>query len=111
MQFSKMIFRSKTLLNNFQSLPTKNVCAMVKANAYGVGAERVCKTLLGKAKFFGVATLEEALDALEADHDYLTENGVFPEELIKNFIKAKREECRQLASIPHPAEYDKYYNL
>ena len=61
MQFSKMIFRSKTLLNNFQSLPTKNVCAMVKANAYGVGAERVCKTLLGKANFFGVATLEEAL--------------------------------------------------
>jgi glutamine synthetase len=65
-----------------------------------------------KAKLKGLPTsLDAALDALEADHDYLTEAGVFPEELIRNFIKSKREECRQLAAIPHPAEFDKYYNL
>mgnify|MGYP002512375283 CR=1 FL=1 len=56
-------------------------------------------------------SLEEALDALEADYAYLTEGGVFPEELIKNFIRTKRDECAQLAAIPHPAEFDKYYNL
>ncbi len=65
-----------------------------------------------KAKLKSLPTsLDAALDALEADHDYLTEAGVFPEELIRNFIKTKREECRQLAAIPHPAEFDKYYNL
>ena len=65
-----------------------------------------------KAKLKGLPTsLEAALDALEADHDYLTAGGVFPEELIANFIKAKREECRQIAAIPHPAEFDRYYNL
>jgi len=65
-----------------------------------------------KAKLKGLPTsLDAALDALEADHDYLTEGGVFPEELIKNFIKGKREECRQIAGIPHPAEFEKYYNL
>ena len=65
-----------------------------------------------KAKLHHLPTsLEDALDALEADHDYLTAGGVFPEELLKNFIKTKREECRQLAAIPHPAEFDKYYNL
>ncbi len=65
-----------------------------------------------KAKLKSLPTsLEAALDALEKDHDYLTEAGVFPEELIANFIKTKREECRQLAAIPHPAEFDKYYNL
>ena len=65
-----------------------------------------------KAKLKGLPTsLEAALDALEADHDYLTAGGVFPEELIKNFIKGKRAECAQLAAIPHPAEFDKYYNL
>ncbi|MBR5302313.1 MAG: glutamine synthetase, partial [Clostridia bacterium] len=65
-----------------------------------------------KAKLKGLPTsLEEALDALEKDHDYLTAGGVFPKELITNFIKAKRQECRQLASIPNPAEFDKYYNL
>ena len=56
-------------------------------------------------------TLDAALDALEADHDYLTAGGVFPEHLIKNFIATKRKECAELAKIPHPAEYAKYFNL
>ena len=65
-----------------------------------------------KAKLKGLpVSLENALDALEADHDYLLAGGVFPEELIKNFIKTKRAECAQLSAIPHPAEFDKYYNL
>ena len=65
-----------------------------------------------KAKLQGLPTsLDAALDALEADHDYLTVGGVFPEELLKNFIKNKREECHVMAAIPHPAEFDKYYNL
>ena len=57
------------------------------------------------------ASLEAALDALEKDHDYLTAGGVFPEELLKNFIIRKRRECAEIAAIPHPAEFDRYYNL
>ncbi len=65
-----------------------------------------------KAKLQGLPTsLEAALDALEADHDYLTAGGVFPEALLTSFIKTKREECRRLSAIPHPAEFDQYYNL
>ena len=65
-----------------------------------------------KKKLKGLPTsLDEALDALETDHDYLTAGGVFPEHLLQNFIKNKREECRQMAAIPHPAEFDRYYNL
>ena len=65
-----------------------------------------------KAKLSHLPTrLEDALDALEADHDYLTAGGVFPEELIKNLIKTKRAECSEMSKIPHPAEFDKYYNL
>ena len=65
-----------------------------------------------KAKLQGLPTsLPEALDALEKDHDYLTANGVFPVELLENFIKAKRAECSEMSKIPHPAEFDKYYNL
>ena len=65
-----------------------------------------------KAKLQGLPTsLDEALNALEKDNDYLTADGVFPKALIDNFIKMKREECRQMAAIPHPAEFDKYYNL
>ena len=54
--------------------------------------------------------LEDALDALEKDYKFLMEGGVFPEELIKNFISRKRAECLRLNQIPHPAEFDQYYN-
>ena len=65
-----------------------------------------------KKKLKGLPTsLEEALDALEADHDYLTAGGVFPEILLQNFIKTKRAECAKLSTIPHPAEFELYYNL
>ena len=65
-----------------------------------------------KAKLKHLPTsLDEALTALENDHDYLTKGGVFPEELIANFIKSKREDVRAMSMIPHPAEFDKYYNL
>ncbi|MBQ1236040.1 MAG: type I glutamate--ammonia ligase [Oscillospiraceae bacterium] len=65
-----------------------------------------------KAKLKHLPTsLDQALDALEADHDYLTAGGVFPEELIKNFIKNKRAEVSELSKIPHPAEFDRYYNI
>ncbi len=54
--------------------------------------------------------LDDALAALEKDHAFLTEGGVFPEELLKNFIKTKRAELAQFNAIPHPAEFDKYFN-
>lgn len=64
-----------------------------------------------KAKLRGLpTTLEQALDALEADHDYLTEGGVFPEMLIREHIARKRRECAELARIPTAAEFDRYYN-
>ena len=65
-----------------------------------------------KAKLHQLPTsLEQALDALEADHDYLTAGGVFPETLLSNYIKRKRSECLELSKIPHPAEFEKYYNM
>ena len=85
--------------------PKANGWGPYDVNLYNLSEEE-------KAKLTSLPTnLGDALDALEADHDYLTAGGVFPEELLKNFIKAKREEVRQLAAIPHPAEFEKYYNL
>ena len=65
-----------------------------------------------KAQLSSLPTrLEDALDALEADHDYLTAGGVFPEHLITNFIAMKRKECMEMSKIPTPAEFEKYFNL
>ncbi len=57
------------------------------------------------------ASLGEALDALEADHEYLTRGGVFPEELIQNWLKLKRAENETISRIPTPAEFQYYYTL
>ena len=87
--------------------------AVVTGASSGMGREFVLQlgNYVQVDEIWVIARRKAALDALEADHDYLTVGGVFPEELLKNFIKGKREEVRQLAAIPHPAEFDKYYNL
>ncbi len=56
-------------------------------------------------------SLEEALDALEEDHDFLTKDGVFPQRLLDTWIEKKREEAKMVNSIPHPAEFGLYYDL
>ena len=57
------------------------------------------------------ASLDEALDALEQDHDYLTAGGVFPERLISTWLKTMRADSSEISRIPHPAEFVRYYDL
>ena len=56
-------------------------------------------------------SLDEALDALEADHDYLTRGGVFPEELLNILIKRTRAASEKVTRAPHPKEFELYYDL
>jgi len=56
-------------------------------------------------------TLGESIDALEADHAFLTAGGVFDDSLIQSFIKWKREEeIDPMALRPHPYEFHLYYD-
>ena len=56
-------------------------------------------------------TLGESIDALEADHAFLTAGGVFDESLIQSFINWKRvEELDPMALRPHPYEFHLYYD-
>ena len=58
------------------------------------------------------ASLGEALLALEADHDFLLEGGVFTEDLIQTWIDYKREkELLPFAQRPHPFEYELYFGV
>ncbi|WP_167131686.1 type I glutamate--ammonia ligase [Paramicrobacterium chengjingii] len=58
------------------------------------------------------ASLGAALEALEADHDFLLEGGVFTRELIDTWIDYKREyELKPLALRPHPYEFELYYGV
>ncbi|UVO10652.1 type I glutamate--ammonia ligase [Mycobacterium sp. SVM_VP21] len=57
------------------------------------------------------ATLAEVMDNLEADHEYLTEGGVFTSDLIENWIRYKRDhEITPISVRPHPYEFALYYD-
>ena len=57
------------------------------------------------------SSLGEALDALEADHEFLTKGGVFSEELIRTWIDYKRENEVDVVRLrPHPAEFGLYFD-
>lgn len=57
------------------------------------------------------ATLDEALDALEEDHDFLTEGDAFTEDLISTWINYKRDVELNAARLrPTPVEFELYYD-
>lgn len=57
------------------------------------------------------SSLGEALDALEADNEYLTRGGVFPKKLLDTWISRKRAELEMINKIPHPVEFAHYFDL
>jgi glutamine synthetase len=58
------------------------------------------------------SSLTEVLDALEADHDFLLEGGVFTPDLIETWIDFKRSnEVDPIRLRPHPHEFELYYDI
>ena len=56
-------------------------------------------------------SLEEALNALDADRDFLKAGGVFTDDCIDAYIDLKMEEVTRLRMSTHPVEFDMYYSL
>jgi glutamine synthetase len=58
------------------------------------------------------ASLPEVLDALEEDHAYLLEGGVFTDDLVETWIDWKRtNEVDPIRLRPHPHEFELYYDI
>ncbi|HMV27323.1 MAG TPA: type I glutamate--ammonia ligase, partial [bacterium] len=58
------------------------------------------------------ASLDEALRALENDHDFLLKGDVFTEDVIKSWISYKYEnEVNPMRLRPHPYEFALYYDM
>jgi glutamine synthetase len=55
-------------------------------------------------------SLREALDCLEADHDFLLKGDVFSKDQIEAFVEIKRAEVARWEMTPSPVEYDMYYS-
>ncbi|MFN3330208.1 MAG: type I glutamate--ammonia ligase, partial [Pyrinomonadaceae bacterium] len=57
-------------------------------------------------------SLDEALKALENDHEFLLKGGVFTTQIIERWISYKRErEVNQMRLRPHPFEFAMYYDV
>ena len=55
-------------------------------------------------------SLREALQALEADHDFLLAGDVFDKDQIDGYLALKWQEVYALDLAPHPLEYAMYYS-
>lgn len=56
-------------------------------------------------------SLEMALEALDADREFLTRGGVFSNEMIDAYIELKMEEVTRFRMTTHPVEFEMYYSL
>ncbi len=56
-------------------------------------------------------SLREAMEALDADREFLKAGGVFDDDQIDAYIELKMEEVERYEMTPHPVEFDLYYSV
>jgi glutamine synthetase len=57
------------------------------------------------------SSLDQALEALDQDREFLTRGGVFSNDMIDSYIALKMEEVTRFRMTTHPVEFDMYYSL
>ena len=57
------------------------------------------------------SSLEQALDALNNDREFLKAGGVMDDDMIDGYIELKREEVEKLNMTTAPVEFDMYYSV
>jgi glutamine synthetase len=55
-------------------------------------------------------SLDQALEALDQDRDFLKAGGVFTDDVIDSYIGLKNEEIQRMRLATHPVEFDMYYS-
>jgi len=56
-------------------------------------------------------SLDQALDALDKDREFLKAGGVFNDDLIDSYIALKSQEVQAFRAATHPLEYQMYYTI
>ncbi|VAW33840.1 Glutamine synthetase type I [hydrothermal vent metagenome] len=56
-------------------------------------------------------SLDQALEALDKDREFLKAGGVFDDDTINSYIQLKMQEVTRLRMTTHPVEFDMYYSL
>ncbi|MDE2289149.1 MAG: glutamine synthetase, partial [Burkholderiales bacterium] len=55
--------------------------------------------------------LEQALEYLQEDREFLTRGGVFTDAMLDAYTELKMEEVTRFRMTTHPIEFDMYYSL
>jgi glutamine synthetase len=56
-------------------------------------------------------SLDQALEALDKDREFLTTGGVFSNDVIDGYIDLKMDEVTRMRMTTHPVEFDMYFSL
>ncbi|MCW5567621.1 MAG: glutamine synthetase, partial [Dokdonella sp.] len=56
-------------------------------------------------------SLDQALEALDRDRDFLKAGGVFSDDFIDGYIELKMQEVTRFRASTHPLEYQMYYAI
>ncbi len=57
------------------------------------------------------SSLEQAMEHLRMDHEFLVQGDVFSRDFINNYISMKEDEITKIRSLTHPYEFELYYSL
>jgi len=57
------------------------------------------------------SSLEQAMESLDKDRDFLKAGGVFSDDLVDAYLKLKLDELTRFRMTTHPVEFDMYYSL
>jgi glutamine synthetase len=57
------------------------------------------------------SSLDQALECLDHDREFLTRGGVFTDTMIDAYIELKMQEVTRFRMTTHPIEFDMYYSL
>ncbi|MBC7945771.1 MAG: type I glutamate--ammonia ligase [Burkholderiales bacterium] len=57
------------------------------------------------------SSLQQALESLDQDREFLTRGGVFSDDMLDGYLELKNEELTQFMMTTHPIEFAMYYSL
>jgi len=83
----------------------------LKDNNFGpfdINMEHADKKILDKVKSCP-ASLQEALQALKDDNEFLLKGNVFSKQMIESYIEYKEREALDMNKRPHPYEFELYF--
>ena len=76
-----------------------------------VDSTKLHGVICGRSLYEKAFTLEDAIQAMEDDHEFLLRGDVFTQDVIDTWIDYKREnEIDQMRLRPHPLEFQMYYD-